>query len=811
LFSIILDTKEIQAQATPADTLKVITFNLYGKPLSQWDTRLGMILNELEINQPDIIGVQEVVEPFASNTARELADSLRLRTGLPYKYIYINTHFSWDTYNEGIGIITPHLIIEQDVGDLPEGVFQRKVIYARVLTPTGIINLFNTHLSYGNQQPIRDDQVAAIKAFIAEKSSDKIAALNLLCGDFNSGPEAYSIQMLTDPASGSASLDSWVVQNPGNPGYTMPSDLPSDRIDYIFLRDGDYGQILASRQILNTPNKENLYPSDHFGVLSQFGSTTQKVTVQIDSPDTNQEVNGIFPISWSVEDSLQKLTATIYLTSDAGSSWSKLWQGPVESGSFNWSTSQYADGTKYKIKILVTADSAFGLVETGFFTVNNPGNAKPEVEVIAPRHDSAVDGSFQIQWLAADPDGDVLDLSILASTDAGQSWFGLAEFLPNTGNYLWETSHFANSANYRIIVKAEDDSLFSADTTALFTVNNPRGTVSDSLIQHTRGIGSGTVQVKIFNQSEISNHVYHLIFNDTLNNYTFYDVIDLNEDSLVVDEGIQLDGVTEGPPFSGVRLIVYDYPLAMVDQDNTGWLIGETNLTHKVTQANVIIGPDHLSGYPYASDYSIKLFNTVEDTSSTYLDAPAMPMKFRVFNRTENRQVDILFIDTNGDQSISHADEIYILENDDLGNPMLTWYIYFSGYDPIVLPQTDDEFVLKTFKPFTTDDVFEFNLSTVGIGDSPTSKSLNKFQLSQNYPNPFNPSTTISYRLSAISHVELTLYNMLGQKVRTLVSDKQNQGNYSIKLDANDLASGVYFYRLKAGKFVKTKKMILIH
>ena len=84
------------------------------------------------------------------------------------------------------------------------------------------------------------------------------------------------------------------------------------------------------------------------------------------------------------------------------------------------------------------------------------------------------------------------------------------------------------------------------------------------------------------------------------------------------------------------------------------------------------------------------------------------------------------------------------------------------------------------------------------------------FALHQNYPNPFNPSTTISYDLPVRAKVKLVIYNLLGQEVATLVNGEQEPGRYNVKFDASGLPSGIYFYRLDAGKFVDVKKMILV-
>lgn len=84
-----------------------------------------------------------------------------------------------------------------------------------------------------------------------------------------------------------------------------------------------------------------------------------------------------------------------------------------------------------------------------------------------------------------------------------------------------------------------------------------------------------------------------------------------------------------------------------------------------------------------------------------------------------------------------------------------------------------------------------------------------KYGLNQNYPNPFNPTTNINFSIPEQQLVKLKVYNAIGQEVATLVNDIMNQGNYSVKFDANDFSSGVYFYKLQAGNFSKVKKMIL--
>ncbi len=101
----------------------------------------------------------------------------------------------------------------------------------------------------------------------------------------------------------------------------------------------------------------------------------------------------------------------------------------------------------------------------------------------------------------------------------------------------------------------------------------------------------------------------------------------------------------------------------------------------------------------------------------------------------------------------------------------------------------------------------------VGVRREETDVLPKEFSLSQNYPNPFNPSTTIEYQLplsESSYHVNLKIFDSLGREVFRLINAEQSAGKYSINFDASNLASGMYIYRLQAGKFSQSKKMILI-
>ena len=112
------------------------------------------------------------------------------------------------------------------------------------------------------------------------------------------------------------------------------------------------------------------------------------------------------------------------------------------------------------------------------------------------------------------------------------------------------------------------------------------------------------------------------------------------------------------------------------------------------------------------------------------------------------------------------------------------------------------------FGPFSTIRIFDTTpITAVGRLDGETPV---EYALAQNYPNPFNPTTAISYQLSAISFVTLKVFDILGTEIANLVNDVRSAGTYTVQWDASSFPSGTYVYRLQAGSFIETRKMILL-
>ncbi len=152
-----------------------------------------------------------------------------------------------------------------------------------------------------------------------------------------------------------------------------------------------------------------------------------------------------------------------------------------------------------------------------------------------------------------------------------------------------------------------------------------------------------------------------------------------------------------------------------------------------------------------------------------------------------------------------------------LGSASGSFSITFEELSKVFL--LDEDFALLE-SPLQLDETFILNESNssirfafdelTSVGGEDVAYAPKIFLLSQNYPNPFNSITNIQYQLSAASEVLLTIYNIRGQEVLRLVESDQPAGYHQITWNAANVASGMYFYRLRAGNFVQTRKMILL-
>ena len=125
---------------------------------------------------------------------------------------------------------------------------------------------------------------------------------------------------------------------------------------------------------------------------------------------------------------------------------------------------------------------------------------------------------------------------------------------------------------------------------------------------------------------------------------------------------------------------------------------------------------------------------------------------------------------------------------------------------------TDEELLIRIeFANHLLNGSSNLNKGTASANNSTNDNELSReFALFDNYPNPFNPTTTIEYSIPEALFVELKIYDILGGEVASLVKENKPSGKHSVKFNASNLPSGIYFYRIVSGNFIATKKLIIL-
>jgi len=119
--------------------------------------------------------------------------------------------------------------------------------------------------------------------------------------------------------------------------------------------------------------------------------------------------------------------------------------------------------------------------------------------------------------------------------------------------------------------------------------------------------------------------------------------------------------------------------------------------------------------------------------------------------------------------------------------------------------------IVKKYGAWTNDVLFSIDTNEVPVSvNYQADINTKRFSLDQNYPNPFNPGTTINYTIGKSGNAKIIIYNSLGRKVKTLLNEYRPSGNYNVQFNAENLASGIYYYSLINSNTIKTKSMILL-
>ncbi|HEX5657839.1 MAG TPA: endonuclease/exonuclease/phosphatase family protein [Polyangiales bacterium] len=274
--------------------LRVLTLNIWHRE-APWERRRELIREGILALDPDIIGLQEVLQLRAGELVQNQAAELLRDT--PYQFVYGAASSLGPGFEFGNAIASKFPIGEPLVIRLPgeETGETRSLVHAVVATPLGDVPVFATHLNWKlHHGSVRLRQIDAILALMAEKFpiGDAFPPVGetfppILMGDFNAEPESDEIRFLRGFATREGRsvffADAWAYGGDGGPGFTFDrknafaarSHEPPRRIDYIFVRGPDSkwrGEPLKTTLAFTEPSEDGVWASDHFGLLTELST-----------------------------------------------------------------------------------------------------------------------------------------------------------------------------------------------------------------------------------------------------------------------------------------------------------------------------------------------------------------------------------------------------------------------------------------------------------------------------------------------------------------------------------------------------------
>lgn len=586
----------------------------------------------------------------------------------------------------------------------------------------------------------------------------------------------------------------------------------SEKFDVAVILGNDLSDVIMKKNICQIIHDIGFKIPDS---LSKLGN----LQLAIHSPTANSSISGNVNVLWGVVGAVGKTVSYVYLSSNT-TDWVLIGVDSLGSKSFLWNTVLVPDGIFYSIRIMTIAENGIGFIESDKpFTINNSGNAKPEIRIYSPKVATnkmtgpTLQGTYAITWGGGDADGDSCVVNLYYKSSYDIQWTNIVSHAnPSDGLYLWNTKPIPNGYSY--LMKAEIIS--NADTTSVtispLSIYNPAFYVSGAQhIVSKKTNGTGNIDIAIVDTASVTGHSYLLTFSPIADGSLSANIKDVNSGIGKLSGIYPLDYSSESKTFDGIRLRIVSDEL-LPDFPNCGWASGSSMF---LLSGNFDSSTPSLDK-PLPCDYQLTFSNIGVDTTIGNIDDPLeypkIPVRFSITNLTKHTKAYSLVLDRDGSNSVTKGDAIKIV--DDFVDPYnfhLIWNVeYGTSQSTAPEPTLGDIYVLKTKKPFTVGDSIVFTTQGLASVEKVHTMIPAEYSLSQNFPNPFNPVTIIQFSIPAAQDVVLRVYDILGKEITTLVHEKLRAGVYSTRFDGSKLSSGMYFYQLTAGGFSSTKKFLLV-
>lgn len=343
-----------------------------------------------------------------------------------------------------------------------------------------------------------------------------------------------------------------------------------------------------------------------------------------------------------------------------------------------------------------------------------------------------------------------------------------------------------------ILPKIDSDQSLFVISQELLEVTGP--ITSSIRIQDTQGKITGfynnSIHTEIFNS-------YPLILQNGAETPPYGYTVPIDNYSII------LDGFTEDTLevflFTGNRILLYEREGATQNQTDRLFFDGGVSVTNPDTDTKNISLVNLISETTHEKLFAASSISMIQNDSVKVENPDSNTIKLISYGSAKNYDIELNYVNANeigrfvefGIPLQANSSHIFSPEWTDLTSSQL-----------IVLVDIGNNGII--------DDTLRLDNKVTGIENNNNPFLPEKYYLEQNYPNPFNPSTMISWQSPVGNHQVLKVYDLLGNEVATLVDEYREAGRHSVMFDASQLASGVYIYRLTAGAFIETKKMLLL-
>ena len=433
---------------------------------------------------------------------------------------------------------------------------------------------------------------------------------------------------------------------------------------------------------------------------------------------------------------------------------------------------------------------------------------------------------FAVAWSSWKQDGSREGVFAQLFDSTGRKTSFETQVNTTTTGFQWEPDFVTFGADELLVVWSswgQTDHDYEVIARRLTPVR-PQGILSQSSTNHSAGRSTSVVKVHVVDSTALTGKLYEFGF-DSVGTHLAAHLVNLSTGDTAV--GNFLLDRAEGfsymtPVVEGIAVELRpDFRLLLAPERSYVVNTSGTNLMFSVglpTAGTPLLAPiDIALSWGSMAQSPDGSYVSPLDTALGTSGIRNVIVPFRAWNLTDNQRADLLVLESpaSTNQRFDPGEKIIVLTPAPYRTSPINTHAQISTSLPagaFVPPAPGDTNVIMTVRPLNNEDRYQFSAARSMVVHASDRSSFSKFEfeLRQNYPNPFNPTTTFVFTLPSGGVVDLSVYNLLGQRMATLLHEQRTEGRHRVLWDASRFPSGVYFYVLRMKEQSLTRKMVLV-